>query len=64
MADDPKNQLDQDPQDHQFGKAAAEDQELADELEDEGVTEDELPVAPDHPPRAGNKAPPADDNAS
>ena len=29
MTDDPKDQLDRDTQDHQFGKAAAEDQELA-----------------------------------
>ncbi len=64
MTDDPKNQLDKDPQDHQFGKAAAEAQELADEMEDDGVTEDELPDAPDNPPRAGDKALPADDNAT
>ena len=60
MTQDPKDQLDQDPQDHQFGKAAAENQELANELEDDGVTEDELPDAPDNPPRAGDKALPAD----
>jgi hypothetical protein len=64
MTDDPKNQLDRDPQDNQFGKAAAEDQELADELEDDGVADDELPDAPADSPRAGDKAPPADDNAS
>ncbi|HEX4220161.1 MAG TPA: hypothetical protein VHZ02_17420 [Acidimicrobiales bacterium] len=56
---DPKDQLDRDPQDHQFGKAAAEDQALADELEDEGATDDELPDPPAHAPRAGDKAPPA-----
>ena len=39
---DPKDQLDRDPQDHQFGKAVAEDQELADELEDDGATDDDL----------------------
>lgn len=54
---DPKDQLDRDPQDHQFGKAVAEDQELADELEDDGATDDELPDMPAHPPRATDKAP-------
>jgi hypothetical protein len=60
MTDDPKDQLDRDTQDHQFGKAAAEDQELADELEDEGAADDELPDPPVNPPRAGDKAVPAD----
>jgi hypothetical protein len=60
MTDDPKDQLDRDTQDHQFGKAAAEDQELADELEDEGAADDELPDPPANPPRAGDKALPAD----
>jgi hypothetical protein len=55
---DPKDQLDRDPQDLQFGKEAAEAQELADELEDEGATDDELPDPPTDPPRAGDKAPP------
>jgi hypothetical protein len=55
---DPKDQVDRDPQDLQFGKEAAEDQELADELEDEGATDDELPDPPTDPPRAGDKAPP------
>ncbi len=64
MNDDPKNQLDRDPQDNQFGRAAAEDQELVDELAEDGVSEDELPDAPAYTPRAGDKAPPADDNAS
>ncbi len=60
MTDDPKDQLDRDTQDHQFGKAVAEDQELADELEDEGAADDELPDPPANPPRAGDKAFPAD----
>jgi hypothetical protein len=60
MTDDPKDQLDRDTQDHQFGKAAAEDQELADELEDEGAADDELPDPPANPPRAGDKAVPSD----
>jgi hypothetical protein len=64
MTDDPKNQLDRDPQDNQFGKAAAEDQELADEVNDDGVAEDELPDTPADAPRAGDKAPPADNSAS
>jgi hypothetical protein len=64
MTDDPKNQLDRDPQDNQFGKAVAEDQELADELEDGGVAQEELPDVPANPPRAGDKAPPADHTAS
>jgi hypothetical protein len=63
MTHDPNNQLDRDPQDNQFGKAAAEDQELADELKGDGVAEDELPDTPADPPRAGDKAPPADDRA-
>ena len=54
---EPRDQVDRDPQDNQFGKAVAEDQELADELEDAGATEDELPDPPADPPRAGDKAP-------
>ena len=57
---DPRDQVDRDPQDNQFGKAVAEDQELADELEAEGATDDELPDPPAHPPRAGDKAEPVD----
>jgi hypothetical protein len=64
MTDDPKNELDRDPQDNQFGKAAAEDQELADEVGEDGVAEDELADAPAEPPRAGDKAPLAGDSAS
>jgi hypothetical protein len=57
---DPRDQVDRDPQDNQFGAAVARDQELADELEDEGATDDELPDPPAHPPRAGDKAEPVD----
>jgi hypothetical protein len=57
----PKDQVDRDVQDHQFGMAAAEDQELADELENEGASDDELPDPPANPPRAADKAVPADD---
>lgn len=61
MADGPKDRVDRDMQDHQFGMAAAEDQELADELEDEGAAADELPDPPADPPRAADKATPVDD---
>jgi hypothetical protein len=64
MTDDPKNELDRDPQDNQFGKAAAEDQELADEAGTGGVAEKERAATPADPPRAGDKAPPADDSGS
>ena len=50
----------QDPQDTAFGAAAAADQEFVDELEDEGVSEEELPDAVFEPPRAAGKAEPAD----
>ena len=56
-----KHQPTQDPQDKQFGATAAADQDLVDELEDEGVTMDQLPETPASKPRAGNKAEPADD---
>ena len=45
-----------DPQDQAFGAASREDQELVDELEKEGVTEDELPDQPARHPRAAGKA--------
>lgn len=48
----------QDPQDKQFGAAAARDQERVDELESEGVGEDELPDEPARAPRPGGKARP------
>ncbi len=51
----------QDPQDKQFGAAAAADQEFVDELEDEGVSIDQLPDVPEAQPRAGDKAEPARD---
>jgi hypothetical protein len=49
----------QDTQDKQFGKAAAEDQEWVDQLDDEGVPEDTLPDDPSRHPRAAGKAQPA-----
>jgi hypothetical protein len=46
-----------DPDDQKFGRQAAEDQELVDTLETEGVTEEELPDDPAHEdPRPGRKA--------
>lgn len=51
-----------DPQDQEFGTAAAADQELVDELADEGVDGEQLPDRPDRTaPRAGGKAEPAPD---
>lgn len=46
-----------DPEDEEFGRRAGQDQELVDELEKEGVTQDELPDrAPREGPRPGRKA--------
>ena len=50
----------QDPQDKAFGAAAAADQEFVDQLDDEGVTEEDLPDVPAEAPRAAGKAEPAD----
>ena len=50
----------QDPQDKAFGAAASRDQEIIDELEKRGVTEDELPDEPTRSPRSAGKAEPAD----
>ncbi len=52
------NEHTQDSQDKQFGKAAAEDQELVDQLEDEGVSANELSDEPGRHPRAAGKAEP------
>jgi hypothetical protein len=49
----------QDPQDKAFGSAAAEDQEFVDQLDDEGVTAEDLPDPVTEPPRAAGKAEPA-----
>jgi hypothetical protein len=49
----------QDPQDKAFGAAASRDQEIADELEKAGVTEDALPDQPARHPRAAGKAEPS-----
>lgn len=48
----------QDEQDQQFGKAAADDQDRVDQLEDQGVPPDALPDSPSRHPRAGAKAEP------
>lgn len=48
----------QDPQDKQFGAKAARDQERVDELEREGVDEEQLPDVPARAPLAGGKAEP------
>ncbi len=53
-------ELRQDPQDKAFGAAAAADAEIVDELDDRGVTEEELPDTPSEPPRAAGKAEPQD----
>lgn len=45
-----------DPQDKEFGATASRDQEIVDELERNGVTEDELPDEPAHHPRSAGKA--------
>jgi hypothetical protein len=45
-----------DPQDQAFGAASREDQELVDELEKQGVREEELPDEPARHPRAAGKA--------
>jgi hypothetical protein len=50
----------QDPQDKAFGAAASRDQDIVDELEKQGVTEDELPDEPTHHPRSAGKAEPAE----
>lgn len=49
-----------DPQDQAFGSAASEDQDLVDELDEQGVEEDDLPDQPARQPRAASKAEPAD----
>ena len=43
----------QDPQDKAFGAAASRDQEIVDQLEKAGVTEDELPDQPGRHPAVG-----------
>jgi hypothetical protein len=48
-----------DPQDHAFGLAALHDQNIVDELEGDGVSEEDLPDRPMRHPRAGGKADPA-----
>jgi hypothetical protein len=50
----------QDPQDKAFGAAASRDQDLVDQLEREGVTEEDLADKPVRHPRAGGKAEPED----
>jgi len=49
----------QDPQDKAFGAAASRDQEIVDQLEKAGVTENELPDQPARHPRAAGKAEPS-----
>jgi hypothetical protein len=56
MTDTPRR----DPQDSQFGAAAAEDQAEVDRLEAEGIDPDQLPDDPTRSPRAANKAVPQD----
>ncbi len=54
----PPNQERKDPQDQEFGAEAAADQEQVDELEAEGVSEQEMPDSPEKSPRAAGKAEP------
>lgn len=49
----------QDPQDKQFGAQARRDAEVVDELEEEGVGEEELSDETPVEPRAGDKAEPS-----
>lgn len=47
-----------DPEDQEFGWKAAEDQEKVDQMEEKGVSEEELPEEPTRKePRPGRKAP-------
>jgi hypothetical protein len=55
---DPKGQP-QDPQDKEMGASAKRDQERVDDLDAEGVTEDELSDEPGRDVRTGGKATPA-----
>ncbi len=61
MADETTDAPHRDPQDQAFGAAAARDEERVNELEDEGVDEEELPDRPDKHPRAAGKAEPDDE---
>jgi hypothetical protein len=45
-----------DPQDQEFGAQAAADQEPVDELDADGIEEEELPDSPEKAPRAAGKA--------
>jgi hypothetical protein len=47
-----------DPHDQAFGSAASHDQDVADALEEAGVTEESLSAEPAREPRAGGKAKP------
>lgn len=47
-----------DPQDRQFGAAAARDQDREEQLEEQGVDEGAMPDRPAASPRAGDKAEP------
>ena len=49
-----------DPQDQEFGAQAAADQEKVEELEAEGVPEQEMPDSAQNSPRAAGKAAPVD----
>jgi hypothetical protein len=53
-----------DPQDRQFGAAAARDQEREEQLEERGVDQQSMPDETRPSPRAGAKATPAEDEAS
>ena len=58
MSDESPQEPENDPQDHAFGSAASHDQDIVDDLEEAGITEDELPAEPGRAPRAGGKAKP------
>ena len=50
----------QDPQDKAFGAAASRDQDRVDELEEEGVSAEELSDEAEKHPRSAGKAEPVD----
>jgi hypothetical protein len=48
-----------DPQDQEFGAQAAADQDAVDELDADGVSEEEMPDSHEKSPRAAGKAEPS-----
>lgn len=54
----PDEQRKVDPQDRQFGAAAARDQDRVDSLEERGADDEDMPEQPASRPRAAGKAEP------